>query len=312
MGARVVITGANSAVGQAILRLGTESGQLTFVAAARSERALDELPPRPRTQLARISYDDPSSLTTAFNGAAAVIHLAGILVERPGSTYQTANVQTTRAVVEAAEESAIEKLVFVSAVGADATSPNGYWRTKGEAEALVRGCECAYTILRVPLLLGPGTEGSAALHRRLSRDTVVLPGGGRNRHQPLFVDDLARAAIYAANPLVAWNRTLDLVGPVSLPDRDILQRGARLLGRSLKIRSMPVAPLRWALRLRQHVATAGFSPDALEVITADTALDPRPAAAELSIRLTGLDDMLKQSLAPQAQQRSGTWTNPKP
>src|SRR5262245_57881836 len=138
MGARVVITGANSAVGQAILRLGTEAGQLTFVAAARSERALDGLPLHPRTQLARIAYDDPSSLATAFAGASAVIHLAGILVERPGSTYQTANVQTTRAVVEAAEESAIEKLVFISAVGADATSPNGYWRTKGEAEALVR------------------------------------------------------------------------------------------------------------------------------------------------------------------------------
>ena len=102
----VATAGARTAVGSGVLR------GLALV---------PELPPRPRTQLARISYDDPSSLTTAFTGASAVIHLAGILVERPGSTYQMANVQTTRAVVEAAEECAVDKLVFVSAVGADAT-----------------------------------------------------------------------------------------------------------------------------------------------------------------------------------------------
>jgi NADH dehydrogenase len=302
---RVVITGANSAVGQAILRLETQKRDppLTVVAAVRSDRAVNELPPLPHGHVVRISYDDPSSLKAAFAGASAVIHLAGILVERSDSTYETANVQTTRSVAEAAESCAVQKLVFVSAIGAHAASPNRYWRTKGEAEALIRACRCAHTILRVPLLLGPGTEGTAALQHHLSRKTVVLPGGGRNRQQPLYVDDLAHAAILAADPLVARNRTLDLVGPVSLPDREILQRGARLLGRDVRIRSMPIMPLRLALALRRRFASAGFSPDALDVITADTQLDPNPAAAEIGIRLTGLEEMISQSLRPMEQGR---------
>jgi NADH dehydrogenase len=180
---RIVITGANGAVGQAILRAPTdEAAPIAFVAAVRSERAASELQPL----LARISrvdriwYDDPKSLRTAFQDATAVIHLAGILVERPGSSYRDANVETTRSVVEAAKDCAVEKLVYVSATGANEASANGYWRTKGEAETLVRTSGLPYTVLRVPLLLGRGTEGAAALKRALDRQRAMLIGGGRN------------------------------------------------------------------------------------------------------------------------------------
>ena len=46
----------------------------------------------------------------------------------------------------------------------------------------------------------------------------------------------------------------------------------------------------------KRIAGPGFSVDALEVITADTRLDPRPAAAELGIHLTGIDEMIKKSV----------------
>ena len=85
-------------------------------------------------------------------------------------------------------------------------------------------------MIRPPLLLGPGTEGSAALKRNAGKKEVTLIGGGRNMQQPLHVGDLAQAAIHAAQPGVANNRTLDLVGPTSLPDRQIVERAARLQG----------------------------------------------------------------------------------
>jgi NADH dehydrogenase len=296
---KVVITAANGAVGQAILRQEARepAPSRTVVAAVRSDRAAKELPPLPNGRIARVSYDDPASLRAAFNGASAVIHLAGVLVEQPGSSYEQANVETTRRVAEAADNSGVEKLVYVSAVGADPASANRYWRTKGEAEALIRACRGSHTILRVPLLLGPKTEGAAALQRQVSRGTVVLAGGGRNLQQPLYVDDLARAVIRAADPGVAKNRTLDLVGPASLPDREILQRAARLRGRTVRIRSVPTGLVRSALKVRRRIAGTGFSADALDVITADTKLDPVPTATELGIRLTGIDEMIAHSLA---------------
>jgi hypothetical protein len=40
----------------------------------------------------------------------------------------------------------------------------------------------------------------------------------------------------------------------------------------------------------------------LEVITADTRLDPQPAAGELGIPLTGLDEMIQNSLGQERKQ----------
>ncbi len=300
---KVAITGANSAVGKAVLRhvASGSSAPLDVVAAVRSDRAGGELRSLlgATVHLARVSYDDPTSLRAAFRDVSAVIHLAGVLVERADSTYETANVGTARRVADAAKARGVEKLVLVSAVRASETSANRYWRSKGAAEGLVRGSGLSHTVLRVPLLLGRGTEGAAALRRRLSRRTVVLIGGGRTLQQPLNVDDLARAALSAADPDVAKDRTLDLVGPVSLPDREIVERAAHVLGREVRVRSIPKSLVWLALAIRQRIAGPGFSPDALEVITTDTAIDPAPAARALGIVLTGIDLMIRQSVEAQ-------------
>jgi NADH dehydrogenase len=296
---QIAISGANSAVGQAILRYGLEheADSHALVAVVRSDRAAEQIAPLlgTRSRVSRISYDDPASLDAAFRGASAIIHLAGILVEQPGSTYELANVAPTRSVVSAAKRSGAEKFVLVSATGADEKSSNGYYRSKGLAEALVRESGMNYTILRAPLLLGPGTEGSAALIRNASGSKAKLIGGGRNLQQPLSVHDLARGALVAAQPSIALNRTLNLVGPVSLPDRELVERAARLLGHEIQITSISKGLLSFALAIRRRFGGPGFSPDVVEVITADTQLDPQLAASELGIQLTGIDEMIKNS-----------------
>jgi uncharacterized protein YbjT (DUF2867 family) len=297
---RIVITGANSALGRAILRCRSQPGAPPneLIAAVRSERAASEIKPLlgEGSSAVQISYHDPGSLHAAFRGASAIVHVAGILVERAGSTYEQANVAPTRSVVEAAKRCAAGKFVLISATGADETSSNGYYRSKGQAEALVRNSGLCYTILRAPLLLGGATEGAAALKRNASRRSAKLIGGGRNFQQPLHVDDLARAAVAASKSSVASNRTLDLVGPVSLPERELVERAARALGHEVRVGSISKGLLSFALSIRQRVSGPGFSPDVVDVITADTRLDPQPAASELGIRLTGIDEMIENSL----------------
>ncbi len=298
MNTRVVITGANSAVGQAILSRAAQHPDLTLVAAVRSERAMKDLPPLPPDQCARIDYDNPASLQAAFNGAAAVVHLAGTLIEKPGSTYEMANVHTTQAVVAAAGASGVGKIVLVSAIGADSTSANRYFRTKGQAEDAVRASGLTWTILRAPLLLGPGTEGTAAVERHLSKPTVTLPGGGANWQQPLHVNDLARAALVASSESVARDATLNFVGPEAIREREIIERTAAASGRSTTIKAIPVALLRVVLQIQGLFKKGGFSADVLEVITADTKMDHSPATQMLGFPLTGLDTMIGHGVTP--------------
>ena len=125
-----------------------------LVAAVRSNRAADEIRPLlgEGSSLVKVSYDDPGSLDAAFQCASAVIHLAGILVEGPGSSYEQANVATARSVVEAAKRAAVAKFVLVSATGADEKSSNGYYRTNcwtgGKPSCVLPACALRYCELR--------------------------------------------------------------------------------------------------------------------------------------------------------------------
>jgi hypothetical protein len=86
---------------------------------------------------------------------------------------------------------------------------------------------------------------------------------------------------------------------VSLPQRELLARAARVAARRVRVWPAPTGLVRLALALRQRLAGPGFSPDALEVITTDTRLDPAPAAAALGLGLTSLDEMIRHSLEPE-------------
>jgi uncharacterized protein YbjT (DUF2867 family) len=298
----LVITGANSAVGRAII--GWESQQPTadvVIAAVRSDKLAGELAPllqrlNNHSRAARISYQDGSSLDAAFSGAAAVVHLAGILVPRKDSSYTQAHVESTQAVVEAAKRCRLAKIVLVSAIDADPNSRNAYYRTKGQAEELVRASGLPYTILRAPLLLGPGTEGSAALRRNAANDAVKLIGGGDHYQQPLHVGDLARAAVRAAALEVAGNQTLDMVGPESLTERELVLRAAKILGRVPRIVPVSKRFVSVVLGIRQLFGAVGFSRDALEVISSNTRMDSQHAARALGITLTPLHQMIVDSL----------------
>jgi len=290
----ILITGANSAAGRALLRIAGTLG-VRPIACVRSERAARQLPEQVALErVEQVSFDDEAGCVRAFEGARSVVHLPGILVERPGSSYLQANVAPVEVALRAAHRVGAKKFVLVSAIGADASSNNGYYASKGLAEVCVRRSGLEHTILRAPLLLGEGTEGEAALLRQLRSRTPRLLARGRTLQQPLSVEDLARAVLRCCDAGVAAGLTLDLVGPECLPYRELVRRAAYHQGRELNPRGLPVpiACLRLILKLRSKLWGPGFSVDALDVILDSHHLDPEPAARELGLEWTPLDAVL--------------------
>ena len=219
------------------------------------------------------------------------MHLAGILFESRTSDYRSGNVEVTRAVVEASRAAAVGHVVFVSSLGADPRSPNGYFRSKGEAERLVADSGLGATIVRTPLLLGLGTAGGRALLSAASGSSARVLGGGAHRLRPLDVDDLCRAILGCCEQPPPGVRTCDLVGPETLTHRELIERTADRLGREVRIRSTPVWLARLAAGLAGLVRTGGLTAAVIDVITSDEAVE-RNADGELGITLTPLSDTL--------------------
>ncbi len=300
MAAKLVVSAANSALGRVVLERALLRTDLELVALVRSARAESELPPLPRERARAVvvPYEDAAGLRDACAGAAGVLHLAGILIESRTTRYPEANVETTRALVEAVRARGSAKFVLVSAVGADPRAKNPYWRSKGEAEALVRASGLPYTILRCPLVLGCNNAGVQAVVREIQLPFVPLPAGGANVEQPIDARDAADGALNAAlDRDCARDATLDLVGPESLPLRELVRRAARTIGRSPVVLPVPVAPLRALLALRTALLGPGFSPDVIDVMLCDARFDPTPAAKALGIELRPLDETIAHSLA---------------
>lgn len=297
--AKLVVTGANSALGRILIERALLRPDVGLAALVRSARAEAELPPLPRERgrVVRVGWSDADALRAACAGAAGLIHLAGILIESRETDYRDANVETTRAAIGAARAAGVGKFVLVSAVGADPDSHNPYWRTKGEAEMLVRESGLAYTILRCPMVLACLSAGVRALVRESGSPIVPLPGGGAHLEQPIDARDLADGALNAALSLAcAPDATLDSIGPESVPLRELVLRAARLRGKRPLIVPVPTALLCALLALRTQLFGPGFTPEVIEVLLKDARLDPAPAAKALGITLRPLDETLAYSL----------------
>jgi uncharacterized protein YbjT (DUF2867 family) len=300
---KLVVTGANGALGRVLLERASARGGIEIVALVRSARAEAQLAPSASAavQVRRIAWSDSAALVDACAGARGVVHLAGILIPTPAEDYERANVDTTRAIATAAARARAEKLVIVSAVGADAASPNPYYRSKGRAEDVGRAVGLPYTIVRCPLLLACDAIGSRVLARQARQPVVFLLRGGANLEQPADAREVADATLNAALEVgCARDAALDLVGPESLPRRELVARCARLRGRAPIVLPVPDALVRAALGVRGMLFGPGFSPEILDVLLDDVRLDPQPAAKALGVELRPLDETLRRTLELEA------------
>ena len=311
---QVAVTGANSAVGKALLARLAGEDTLRVTAGVRRPRALAGLPQSPRIAPRLIDYDSSDSLRALVAGADCVVHLAGVLFESPSSRYAVRECRYhAGAGGRRRETPGVGRIVFVSSLGANPRSSNGYYRSKGQAERVVARAGAGAAIIRTPLLLGPGTAGGRALLRDASRGSVRVLGGGVHLLRPLDVDDLCSAILHCcAQPAggartyqlvavaegygltdlpVGGARTYELVGPTTLSQRDLLQRAARLLDNDPTVRTMPIGLAKLAARCAGLLRTGGLTPAVIDVITSDETVR-RNADADLGVELTPLTDTL--------------------
>jgi NADH dehydrogenase len=296
----IAITGANSGVGTILLRHLAARDDIQIVACVRSARTAAALPPAPRISARAIDYGDREGLASALAGTSCVVHLAGILFESPASTYQTANVDATQAVVDACRKAGVSRVVLVSVLGADSTSTNRYLSSKGHAERIVAESGLSAAIIRTPILLGPAMAGARAVVHAAARPTVTLLGGGRHSIRPLDVDDLSRAILRCCETSGAGAAVYELVGPEAIAYRDVIARTAALMGHEVSVRSMPV----WLAKLGAAIAgwkrQGGMTPTVIDVITADEAVHEN-ADVELGVTLTPLSATLEKLLRSETE-----------
>jgi uncharacterized protein YbjT (DUF2867 family) len=200
--------------------------------------------------------------------AEAVVHLAGTLQPKGRNTYESANVETTRAVAHAVDGAAVQRIVFLSYVGADPESANAYLRSKGAAEEILERTGVPVTIFRCVHIYGPPDQPgpTAGSFRAKASGPVAVPGTGKQRIAPLFIGDVVEAVLHAALDPGTPAGTFELAGPDEMTMdafvRGLNRKGVRLLhlpavvARGLAHVSPSLTPALMELMLADNVASS--------------------------------------------------------
>lgn len=227
----ILVTGGTGFIGRSLIRQLTEAGHPVRLLIRPSPRS-PNLPRGVPVEVALSTLNDERGLRAAMAGVDIVYHLAG--VERRGAyaDLMAVDIQGTQAVVNAAKDAGVGRIFFLSHLGADRASAYPVFKAKAIAEEFVRRGGVDYTILRTALVFGPNdgfTTGLAQLLQALPFFFLV-PGDGDTLLQPLWVEDLVTALLWALDDEATRNQVYSLGGPEYLTFNDVLSLIMEKLG----------------------------------------------------------------------------------
>lgn len=264
----IVVTGGNGFVGRRVAaRIAAEGLENVRTTTRRESGAVAGA-----SSIAVGDLGAQTDWTTALRGAQAVIHCAArVHVMResaadPLAEFRRANVDGTIALAEQAARAGVERLVFVSSikVNGEGTLPGAPFRaqdppnpvdpygvSKREAEVALRQLAAttgmAVTIVRPPLVYGPGVKGNLlALMRVLARGVPLPLGGVHNRRSLVALDNLADLLVRCTRHPGALNQTFLAGDDEDLSTTELLQRLSRALGRPARLVAVPEWLIRFA------------------------------------------------------------------
>lgn len=203
---------------------------------------------------------DEASIARAVEGAEAVVNLVGILYESGRQTFAEVHARAPGRIAAVSAAAGVERLVHVSAIGAERKSPSAYARSKAAGEAAVREAFPDATILRPSVVFGPEDDffnkfGAIArlvpilpvFFNPLQRPKFHFEGlflvpdieAGTSRMQPVYVGDVARAVHRALSDSAHAGKVYELGGPSVYTYRELMALVFEQIGRKGLLAPVP-------------------------------------------------------------------------
>lgn len=244
----VTVFGGSGFVGRYAVRALARQGWRVRVAIRRPHLApeLKVMGDVGQIEIVQANIRDADSVRRALEGADACANLVGVLFERGRQGFEALHATAPKTIAEAATALGVQRLVQISAIGADAGSTAKYAKTKAAGEAAVSAAFPQATILRPSVVFG----AEDAFFNRFGAMAAVAPalpliGGGKTRFQPVYAGDVGEAIASALNDPATAGRTYELGGPAVYTFRELMQVVLResLQKRALAPIPFPIASL---------------------------------------------------------------------
>ncbi len=292
----VTVFGASGFVGRHIVRLLADRGVRVRAACRDPERAafLKTMGEVGQISLPQANLRFPKSIAAAVEGADAVINLVGLLYQKGPQSFDAIHAKGARAVAKAAKEAGVDRLIQMSAIGADSKSNALYGRSKAAGEAAVLEEFSNATILRPSVIFGP-EDNFVNLFASLARFTPVMPliGGGQTKFQPVYVGDVAAAVWKILQEPATAGQVFEFGGPREISFEEILRYICEQTGRRRHFVPMPFALAKIDAFFLQLLPKPLLTVDQIEMLKTDNVVSGNaPGLDALGVNATPIESIL--------------------
>ena len=205
---KIAVTGAFGYSGKYIAQrlLAAGHGVMTLTNSLRRDNPFGSA-----VQAVPFHFAEPARLTEALRGVDALVNTYWVRFNHRLFSHDEA-VANSRVLFEAARDAGVRRIVHVSITQPDIHSDLPYFRGKAEVEAALQATGLSYCILRPTVLFGK----EDILINNIAWGLRHLPvfavfGSGEYRLQPIYVDDLAAAAVEQVSRVS--NEVVNAIGP---------------------------------------------------------------------------------------------------
>jgi len=296
----ILVTGGTGFVGPRVVRALRERDQpVRALVRSPSSRSATTLAAW-GAELVQGDMTDGDALRRAVEGAGVVVHLVAI---RQGSQEQFRRVmeEGTRDLVAAAKEAGVRRFILMSALGTSEETKElvPYYHAKWEQEQTVQGSGLEHVIFR-PSFVFAKDGGILPTFRRLARLAPVTPiiGSGKQRLQPIWVDDVAAYFAQSVDKTEAPNAIFELGGPDAVSWNEFWARLKRALGQRRPSLHVPMALMRAnALVTERLPGDVPLTRDLLKMLEhGDNVVSNDDAVRTFRLPLVPLDEQLRRAV----------------
>jgi NADH dehydrogenase len=208
---RILVLGGSGFVGRQVCEQLARLGWHITVPTRRAVNAA-KVQSLPGLTVLEASVHSEADLARLMPGHDAVVNLVAVL-HGSETRFEQVHVELPAKVVRAMQHAGVQRLVQVSALGAELQGPSKYQRSKARGEAVLQGAGLQLTVLRPSVIFG-AEDKFLNLFADLQGIAPFMPlAGSGTRFQPVWVGDVARAVVTCLQKPETIGQTYELCGP---------------------------------------------------------------------------------------------------
>lgn len=297
----VTIYGGSGFVGRHVVRALARTGCRIRVAVRRPELAgfLQPLGDVGQITIVQTNIRHEESVRRAALGADIVVNLVGILANTGKQKFDRVQRQGAGYVAKSARDAGVKSFVHMSAIGADELSASHYANSKGKGEELIHSIYADTVILRPSIIFGPEDNffnrfADMAVH------SPFLPaiGGGHTRFQPVYVGDIAQAAIAVIEGKAKAGEIYELGGPEVFTFRELMHKVSSYTGRKKSLLSIPFFLARFGAFFAQLLPSKPLTVDQVRLLQKDNIVSRKAIEENRTLEELGIEPRALDSVVP--------------